>query len=133
MKKNLFITLFILLCLLNNSVISAQEHYERFSSTIFETTTQDNNDTAPSLYSNALLTARAARLFGENGNYTPTLRSNNSVRRIQVSQKHPFRIIKAGKVIDRQHFFAFRTTFYLFPSGIRTISRYIHTICQLLI
>lgn len=133
MKMFLFIISFILSCYFNSGSTSAQEHNEIFSTAIVETTDQDSSGTERGLYTNTLLPARAARLYGGNGGYTPTLRSNNSIRRIQVSQKHPFRIIKAGKIIDRQHFFAFQTTFYLFPSGIRIMSRYIHTICQLLI
>lgn len=133
MKMFLFIISFILSCYFNSGSTSAQEHNKIFSTAIVEASAQDNCNTEPDLHSDAILPIRAARLSGENGGYTPTLRSNSSARRIQVSQKHPFRIVKAGKVIDRQHFFAFRTIFYLFPSGIRTISRYIHTICQLLI
>lgn len=133
MEMFLFIISFILSCYFNSGSTSAQEHNEKFATAIVETAIQDCSDADLSFYSNALLPARAARVFDKNGGNTLNLRSSHSARRIQVSQKHPFRIIKAGKVIDRQHFFAFRTTFYLFPSGIRTISRYIHTICQLLI
>ena len=133
MKMLLFIISFVLSCYFNSDVISAKENYDGFSSTIVETAAQDDNNAEPNLYSNAILPSRAARSFGENGGNTLNLRSNNPVRRIQVSQKFPFRIIKAGKIIDIQHFSVFQTIFYLFPSGIKTISRYIHIICQLLI
>lgn len=133
MKMLLFIVSFVLSCFFNSDAISANENYERFSASIVETATQDDNNPGQKLYTNAIIPSRAARSFGENGGNTLNLRSNNPVRRIQVSQKFPFRIIKAGKIIDIQHFSVFRTILYLFPSGIKTISRYIHIICQLLI
>mgnify|MGYP003296148166 CR=1 FL=1 len=133
MKMLFLIISFVLSCFLNSDAISAKENYERCSSTLVETASQDDSNTESNLYSNAILPSCAARLFGENGGNTLNLRSNYSVRRVQVSQKFPFRIFKAGKIIDIQHFSVYQTMLHLFPSGIKTISRYIHIICQLLI
>lgn len=133
MKQTLLIIWFILSCFFSDRSISVKEHYERVSSATVEAAAQNDTDWNTDFHSKSILPTRTASFSGENGGFTPTVRSNNSVRRTQVSQKFPFRVIKAGRIIDRQHFFVFLKILHLFPSGFNSINRYIHIICQLLI
>ena len=105
----------------------------RHPASIVETASEDIPDRAPNSYSQAILPVQSARFSGEDSGVTSALRSTNSSRRTQVSQKSPFRIIKGGKVIDKHHFFIFRALLQQFQSGIHSTSRYIHSICHLLI
>lgn len=79
------------------------------------------------------LPSRTAEYTGENNCVTSSVRSTNSGRRVQPSGKAPFRVVKDGKVIDRNNFYAFRTDLKQFSSGIHSTNRYIHSLCQLLI
>lgn len=79
--------------------------------------------------SQVILPSRTAGYSGENN----SVRSTNSGRRIQPSNKDPFRIIKDGKTIDKNNFDTFRAELKQYPSGIHSTKRYIHSICQLLI
>ena len=91
----------------------------------------DNNN--PDLKSFGILPTRTAGYTGENNSVTSSVRSTNSGRRVQPSDKAPFRVIKDGKVIDRHNFYSFRTDLKQFSSGIHSTNRYIHSLCQLLI
>ena len=81
----------------------------------------------------AILPARTASYSGDGNSFAPSVRSTNTGRRVQPSSKSTFRIIKAGKTFDRYIFHTFQTVILQFQSGIRSNSRYIHSICQLLI
>lgn len=83
--------------------------------------------------SQGILPSRTAGYSGENNSVTSSVRSTNSGRRAQPSDKDPFRIIKDGKTIDKNNFDTFRAELKQFPSGIHSTKRYIHSICQLLI
>ncbi|MCQ2156046.1 MAG: hypothetical protein MJY57_02440 [Bacteroidales bacterium] len=81
----------------------------------------------------ALLPAGTMTISGNGNSFAPSFRSSNSGRRVQPSTKSSFRLIKAGKIFDRNNFHTFLTVILQFQSGIRSNSRYIHSICQLLI
>ena len=88
--------------------------------------TSDINDVA-------LLPVRTATFSGDGSSFAPSVRSTNSGKRVQSTYKSSFRVIKAGKVLDRNIFYTFQADILQFQSGIRSNSRYIHSICQLLI
>ena len=90
-------------------------------------------DTKADLSDQAILPARTASFSGDGSSFAPSLRSTSSGRRVQPSSKSAFRIIKAGRVFDRNNFYTFLTVILQFQSGIRSNSRYIYSICQLLI
>lgn len=98
-----------------------------------EAARENKPDNAPNCYSQAILPVQYARFSGEDSGVAPIVRSTNAGRRTHVSQKFPFRIIKAGKIIDKSHFFIFQEELLQFQSGIHSTSRYIHSICHLLI
>lgn len=133
MKQLLLILSFFLSCLFNGGRISDAEQCVKFSSAIVETSEQNPSDSNPNYDAPALLPVQSARFSSENTNVTPSVRSTNSGRRTQVSQKYPFRIVKAGKVIDRNNFYIFLTELLQFQTGSHSTRRYIHTICCLLI
>lgn len=133
MKQLLLILSFFLSCLFNDGCISDAEQYLTFSSTIVETTKQNQSDSNPNYNVQAILPVQSARFSGENTNFTPSVRSTSSGRRTQVSQKYPFRIVKAGKIIDRNNLYIFLTDLFHFQTGTHSTRRYIHTICCLLI
>lgn len=81
----------------------------------------------------AILPVRTATFSGDGNSIAPSLRTTNSGRRVQPSSKSSFRVIKTGKVFDRNNFYTFQTVILQFQSGIRSNSRYIYSICQLLI
>ena len=81
----------------------------------------------------AVFPVRAALCSGDGNSFAPAFRPANSGRRVQSSTKSAFRIVKAGKVFDRTNFHAFLAVILQFQSGIRSNSRYIYSICQLLI
>ena len=95
----------------------------------------ENNNTEEKADFNdlAILPARTASYAGDGNSLAPSLRSTNTGRRVQPSSKSAFRVIKAGKVFDRNNLHAFRAVILQFQSGIRSNSRYIHSICHLLI
>lgn len=90
-------------------------------------------DTKADLSDQAILPARTALFSGDGSSFAPSLRSTSSGRRVQPSSKSGFRIIKAGRVFDRNNFYTFQTVILQFQPGIHSNSRYIHSICQLLI
>ncbi len=77
--------------------------------------------------------AENAVLSHQDNTSSPNIRSVKSGRRIQSSSKSSTRIIKAGKVLDRQYFFTFQANLLQFTTGIFSSRRYIYTICQMLI
>lgn len=89
-------------------------------------TTSDFNDLA-------ILPAGTASYSGGGSNFAPSVRSSNSGRRVQPSSKSTFRIIRAGKLFDRNNLYAFQALILQFKSGMHSNSRYIHSICHLLI
>lgn len=80
-----------------------------------------------------LLPVSTARLSAEESSVTSYVRTSNSVRRNHPSTKFPFRIIKAGKIVDRTNYYTFQSSILQFQSGIFSTRRYIHAICRLLI
>ena len=133
MKQLLLILSLFLSCLFTDGQISDAEQCPKFSSAIVETTEQNQSDNNPNYNSQALLPVQSARVSGENTNVAPSVRSTGSGRRTQVSQKYPFRIVKAGKVIDRNNFYVFLAELLQFQTGAHSTRRYLHTICRLLI
>ena len=81
----------------------------------------------------AILPVRTTTYSGDDSSPAPSLRSSNSGRRVQPSFRSAFRLVKAGKVFDRNNFHTFRSVILQFQSGIHAKSRYIYSICQLLI
>ena len=133
MKQLLLILSFFLSCLFNDGRPSDVERYAEHTSAFVETSEQNPSDSNPNYDAQALLPVQSARFSGENTSVTPSVRSTGSGRRTQVSHKYPFRIIKAGKVIDRNNFYIFLTELLQFQTGAHSTRRYIHTICCLLI
>lgn len=81
----------------------------------------------------AILPVRTATYSGESNGFAPSVRQTSPGRRIQQSTRSSFRIIKGGKVFDRNNLYTFRAALLQFPSGFRSTGRYIHSICNLLI
>ena len=131
MKILILILSFILSVFSDGKVAIAGENEKHFASGV-EAARQNKPDNNPSCYSQAILPVQSARFSGESSGVAPMVRFTAG-RRTQVSQKFPFRIIKAGKIIDKSHFFIFQEELHQFQSGIRSTSRYIHSICHLLI
>ena len=131
--KVLILILSFFLSVVSGSKMDNFGQCESCYSTIAEYAGHSNPDNDPNYYPQAVLPAQSARFSGEESSVTPSVRSNSSGRRIQVLQKFPFRIIKAGKIIDRYHFLVFQIEVHQFQSGIHSTSRYIHSICRLLI
>lgn len=103
------------------------------SDTVIECSDKDATDKTVDINDVALLPVRTATFSGDGTSFAPSVRSTNSGKRVQSSYKSSFRVIKAGKVFDRNIFHTFRADILQFQSGIRSNSRYIHSICQLLI
>ena len=101
--------------------------------TVVQCTDNDATDNKADFNDVALLPVRTAVFSGDGSSFAPSVRSTNSSRRVQPSSKAGFRVIKAGKVFDRNIFLSFRADILQFQSGIHSNSRYIHSICQLLI
>ena len=81
----------------------------------------------------AILPIRTVSYSGNGDSFAPSFRSTNSGRRVQPSYKSSFRVIKTGRVFDRNNFYTFQTDLKQFSSGIHSTNRYIHSLCQLLI
>lgn len=133
MKHFLIILSFFLSCLFGNGKVDTIDRCAKLSASVVETARQDRSDKSPNCYSQAILPVQTARFSTENTSVTPSVRSNSSGRRTQVSQKYPFRIVKAGKIIDRNNFYIYQSELRQFQTGIHSISRYIYTIRHLLI
>ena len=101
--------------------------------TVISSTDKNTSEKKVDFNGLAILPVRTASYSGDGSGSAPSFHPTNSGRRVQPSTKSAFRLIKAGKVFDRNNFHAFRAVILQFQSGIRSNSRYIHSICQLLI
>lgn len=133
MKHFLLILTVFLSCLSGGSDSSAVEQSERAAAVLVETAAQEEPGDNPNYGSPALLPVQAAGYSGESTVSTPSGSTINSTRRTQVSHRSPFRIFKAGKIIDRRYYHCFQIEINQFDSGINSPERFIHSICQLLI
>ena len=131
MKSILLIVSMMLSCLFSGGGRAAQ--VQNTAGAVVKTAEQKHADSHTKYNTMGLAPQRTARFSGEDNTVSPSVRSTNSARRIQPSTKSAFRLVKAGKTIDRQHFRTFLTTLGQFQSGIHSTSRYIHAICHLLI
>lgn len=131
--KVLVLILSFILSFIDGGRITDVRTSVRHSSCVVEVAGQDNSEKAPNYSTPAILPIQSAGFSGEDTSVAPSVRSTNSGRRIQLSQKFPFRVIKDGKVIDRHCFYTFQTNLIRFSSGIHSTDRYIHSLCQLLI
>ncbi len=100
---------------------------------VVQCTDQDATDKKADFDDVAILPVRTVTFSGDGNSFAPFFRPTNSGRRVQPSTKFAFRVIKAGKIFDRNNFYTFQTVILQFQSGIRSNSRYIYSICQLLI
>lgn len=103
------------------------------SDSVVQCSDKDATDKKADVNDVAILPVRTSSYCGDGNDFSPSFRSNNSGRRIQPSTKSAFRVIKAGKIYDRNYFHTFQTILLQFQSGIRSNSRYIYSICQMLI
>ena len=101
--------------------------------TVISSTDKNTSEKKVDFNDLAILPLRTVSYSGDGNNFAPSFRSSNSGRRVQPSTKFAFRLIKAGKVFDRNNFYSFQTVLLQFQSGIHSNGRYIHSICQLLI
>lgn len=104
-----------------------------FSDAVIQCSDKESADKEEDINDSAILPVRTAEISGDVSSICPSSRSVNSGRRIQPSSRSSFLVIKAGKVFDRNNFYAFRAVILQFQSGIHSNSRYIHSICLLLI
>lgn len=100
---------------------------------VVQCTDNDATDKNADLNNAALLPVRTVNFSGNGSNYAPSVHSTRSGRRVHPSTKSAYHVIKDGKVLDINNFYTTRTFIIHFRSGIRSNSRYIHSICQLLI
>ena len=112
------------------NVCDRDSHY---SDAVVQCTGRESTDKEADFNDVAILPVRTSTFSGDSNSIAPSFRSTNSGRRIQPSTKSAFRLIKSGKVFDRNNFHTFQTDLLQFQSGIRSNSRYIYSICQLLI
>ena len=133
MKGILLILSFFMSCLVSGSRQEYNAIEEREHETVVECTNHKTTEKEVDFNNLAILPVRTASYSGDGNSFSPSVRSNNAGRRVQPSSKSTFRIIKAGKVLDRNNFYAFRAVILQFQSGIHSNSRYIHSICHLLI
>lgn len=133
MKGFLLILSIFLSCLYSGSARLCGDVDGRSHGTVVESARQDTTDSEADYKDLAILPVRAASYSGDGSGSAPSVRSTNSGRRVQSSTRSAFRVIKAGKVFDRINLNRFREAILQFPSGIYSNSRYIHTICHLLI
>lgn len=80
-----------------------------------------------------LCSARGARFSSEDNTFSPAPRTTNAGKRTNQTVKSSTRIVKSGKVIDRQNSNRYMASILENPSGMRTVHRYIYSICTLLI
>lgn len=133
MKHFLLILTVFLSCIFGDSDSPFLEHSERTAAVLVEAAAQEGPEDNPNYGSPALLPVQAAGYSGESTVSTPSGSTINSTRRTQVSHRSPFRIFKAGKIIDRRYYHCFQIEINQFDSGINSPERFIHSICQLLI
>ncbi|MDO5442600.1 MAG: hypothetical protein Q4G10_02905 [Bacteroidia bacterium] len=133
MKQLLLILSFLFSSLFSGGKGYYAENAEVVPSAVIEAAAQDSPDRNPNYDTPALLPVQTAQYSGGNSHVAPSFRSTNSGKRTQTSQKSSFRIVKDGKVLDKNHYFVFQAELHQFQSGIHSTSRYIHAICHLLI
>lgn len=133
MKRIILIVSLLLSCVFSGTGHGHDISEERLHGTVVSSTDRNNTEGKADLNDLAILPVRPASYSGSGNSVAPSFRSTNSGRRIQPSTKSAFRLIKSGKVFDRNNFHTFQTDLLQFQSGIRSNSRYIHSICQLLI
>ena len=80
----------------------------------------------------AISPLQSARYCGDETYSAPSVRTTAG-RRIQFSQKFPFLFIKSGRIFGRNEFLSFITKYTEYLSEVHSASRYIHTICILLV
>lgn len=80
-----------------------------------------------------LTSTRGASFSGEDSTFTPSVRTVISSKRVQSSTKSNSRIVKSGKVVDKQNSVYFLRILLNRPSGTFCLDRYIYTIRHLLI
>lgn len=119
MKGILLILSLVLSCMFSGSGICREVAEEKSHDAIVECSDSQSPERLTDINDLAILPVRTAT-FSANGNTpAPTVRSINAGRRAQPSYKATL--------------FSFRATILQFPSGTHTNSRYIHSICHLLI
>lgn len=96
-------------------------------------TDKDTTDKKTDFNDAAILQVRTETFSGNGCSFASSLQSTRSGRRVQPSTKSAYRVIKDGKVLDINNFYTLRAFVIQFRSGIHTNSRYIYSICQLLI
>ena len=133
MKEFVLILSFILSCLFSGSGLSRDVDHEMPDGAVVECSGQETETGFLDFDDLALLPVRTATCSGNGNGISPSLRSTNSGSRIHHSTKSTHRIVKCGKVSDRNNLYSFQTALLQFQSGIHANSRYIHTICHLLI
>lgn len=133
MKFVILILSFLLSWLNNGSGSSFNEKDICSDDILIEAASQEMPADAEDYNTLCLTSARGMSFSGEDHTSTPTVRSLGSSRRAQSSTSSSSRIIKDGKVVDRQNFNSFLQTFYGRPSGRFCFDRYIYSIRCLLI
>ena len=132
--KGIILILSLLLSCVHNSTGERHDIYEgRFRGTLVSSTDKSTAEKEADLNDLAILPVRTATYSGDGNSFAPSLRPTNSGRRVQPSFKSSFRVIKAGKVLNRNNYCSFQAAILQYQSGIRSNSRYIYSICQLLI
>lgn len=112
---------------------NASDRNRQYTDAVVESTDKGAADRKADFNDVAILPVRTATFSGDSSSFAPSFRSTNSGRRAQSSFKSSFRLVKEGKVFDRNNFYSFQTVILQFQSGIHSNSRYIYSICQLLI
>ena len=112
---------------------NASDRNRQYTDAVVESSDKGAADKKADFNDAAILPVRTATISGNGNSFAPSFRLANSGRRAQSSFKSSFRVIKAGKVFDRNLYNTFQTVLLQFQSGIHSNSRYIHSICQLLI
>ena len=133
MKGFLLILSLLLSCLFSDSGLTRAATDGQTACAVVEPSGRDTNENEADFNDLAILPARTASYSGEDSGFAPSLRSTNTGRRVQPTSRSGFRFIKDGKVFDRNRLDTFQTTILQFQSGINSHSRYIHSICHLLI
>lgn len=133
MKRILFILSFLLPLLLHCQTASGREVNLSAKSVLCLSIDQNNSQDCSDIGHAFFSLVENAVLSHQDNTSSPNVRSVKSGRRIQSSSKSSTRIIKAGKVLDRQYFFTFQANLLQFQTGIFSSRRYIYSICQMLI
>lgn len=133
MKHSLLILSFLLSWLFSGSEAASSRVSGSSETSVVQASSQEQAPDFNKFNTLCLTSARGVSFSGETNSFTPTVRTLNSGRRVQPSSKTSFRVVKAGKVVDRQTFHTFLEVLYHNPSGLFCIDRYIYAIEHLLI